>query len=369
MKRELGLLAVVCLGVSGCKLKLDAQLTGYKPGSSSVVLVHVKGQSNAYLTCSSSGLECGSTSLPGTGETDVEIDLGGANASKKPRVIYFQLQAGPRRAQATVSLEDGKLPPKIEVSSAGYLTCIARDCSGSVTIFPSGSLTVTAAAGTKVELGTETFTVDPSGSLTAPAQIAGLTPVKDVTLTKLCGKEASPLGSAPLALTFPDGVRAATDLSLTTETATSGVCSALSPIAQGAVRFPWEKPDLRALKRRAALYVTPSTCAAGGPADATVSEIAVVVVADHKERVDQCEYDLSESGSGKSRGSATGKITLNDLAARAYDRLTGKKLGEKLFAAPKECDPHFKISENGSIPDQTSYVSGEAVARWGATLR
>lgn len=86
-----------------------------------------------------------------------------------------------------------------------------------------------------------------------------------------------------------------------------------------------------------------------------------------RQRVDKCEYELSESG--QSRGSASGKLTMNDAAATAYDRLTGKKLGERVFAAAKACDAHFKIQENGSIPDQSTYASSEAIAKWGATLK
>ena len=74
--------------------------------------------------------------------------------------------------------------------------------------------------------------------------------------------------------------------------------------------------------------------------------------------------------SGASRGSSSGRITLYDETAIAYDRVTGKKLAERVFQAPKICDQSIKLtSATTPISDQQMHPLRATVATWAATVR
>ena len=89
---------------------------------------------------------------------------------------------------------------------------------------------------------------------------------------------------------------------------------------------------------------------------------SVIAVGDSKTRTGECTYRSATT-------TATGKMTMYDLHATAYDRVTGRKLGDRLFPAPKDCLDSFSAKVGTTIaPGSTSYVDKEAVAKWAATF-
>ena len=366
----------VLLALPGCsKGKLEAKVKGYAPGSKTTVVIHVKGDKGATVDCATGGLACQSVDLGAAGEGDVEID----EANVPPggsKVVFLHEKIGRREATTSIDLGNASgLPAAVDVNELGTITCVSRTCNGLFGIAPSGSLSLTAAAGTKVDVGSEHFTVPAGGQLTTSTNVTTTPAMKDVPLAKLCTGTtgtAVPLGSTKMTLTFADGASASTDVAMTTHMANMSLGPVLSDaVKKGPVAFPWEKPGTPPNRsKHTAIYVTVSGCeGAGGAADAKLGDVTVIAVSDTKPRTDTCTYALNEKTSGKSRGTSTGKITLNDEEATAFDRFTGKKLGTKLFAAPKTCDPDLKLdSAADTIKEQTSYASTTAIAAWAATL-
>jgi hypothetical protein len=90
--------------------------------------------------------------------------------------------------------------------------------------------------------------------------------------------------------------------------------------------------------------------------------VADLDVATSTERLGECSYKSKSS-------TATGKMTMNDLTATVYDRITGKKLGTKFFPAPKDCMDSFTARAGTTIaPDSRSWADKEGVAKWAATF-
>lgn len=365
-------LSCVTLGALGCsKAKLEATLKGYKPGSPNVVLVHVKGDKGASVECTEGGLPCPRVDLGALGEIDMEIDL--TSAGDKPKVAFLLSRLGRREAKATVNLDAGSgLAARVEVSSGGVVTCISRTCTGLLSLAPTASISLTVPPGTTAQIGTQQFKADAKGEIRTPLTLTTTPPLKDLPASKLCTHDAaSPVGRAKLTLTFADGATASADAALTTDMVSSGLGATLSAIKRGPVPFPWEKAGAAARPKRAAFSVDQSGCNAfGGPADATLADVAVLVVTEPKgERTDKCTYAITDP-SGASSGSSSGRITLYDETAIAYDRVTGKKLAERVFQAPKICDQSIKLtSATTPISDQQMHPLRATVATWAATVR
>jgi hypothetical protein len=94
----------------------------------------------------------------------------------------------------------------------------------------------------------------------------------------------------------------------------------------------------------------------------------VIALSDTKERVDECRHRLVGDKTGKTIDK-TGKITMRDAQVTAYDRITGKVLGTKLFQAPKTCGTNIRLySESAPIDDVTSTVEPEQIGVWAATF-
>ena len=362
-------IAFVAMGALGCsKSKLEATVKGYKPGSSSIVLVHVKGDKGATVDCTPAGLDCARTDLGAAGEADVEIDL--LLAGDKPKVVVLHSQIGRRQATATVDFAGSRLGVRFDFAG-GSIRCISPTCSGMVSLAPTASLSFTAAPGTTVDIGNEHFKTDAAGELHTPLALTTTPPLKDLQASRLCNHTASPVGKTKLTLTFADGSKGTGDLALTTEMVTSGLAPTLWAIKKGPVLFPWERAGATPRAKRAAFALDLNGCTAfGGPADATLADVVVLVVTAPKgQRADTCTYAITDS-SGASRGTSTGRITLFDETAIAYDRVSGKKLAERVFQAPKVCDPNIKLtSASTPIADQSMSPLAATVVAWAATVR
>ena len=62
-------------------------------------------------------------------------------------------------------------------------------------------------------------------------------------------------------------------------------------------------------------------------------------------------------------------MTMNDLTATVYDRITGKKRGTKFFPTPKDCMDRLTARAGTTIaPDSRSWADKEGVAKWAATF-
>ncbi|MDB4993101.1 MAG: hypothetical protein JWM74_533 [Myxococcaceae bacterium] len=352
------LLALTVVALPACKrkLKLEGKVTGFKPGSTDTLLLHVVSEKGVSVECESPGYSCKRTDVAFNGETDIEVETIGSGTEKK---IYLKGQIGPRISHVVID-PAASMPPAVRVGSTGYVDCVARECSGSLEIAPAGHLQLKAPAGTVVEVGTDKLTVGADGNLDRPVNITPA--IKDQLLTKLFGRDPVTFGSTTLSLTFPDKAKATTKFDLTTETAGARIDATLKDITKGPVLFPWEK-GTAARGKPSALYCFGSYCNAGGAADATLADLRVVVVTEAKPaRTSECSY-VSASGVN-----ATANLTMHDLLATAYERGTGKKLGSKLFVADKYCSANVTAKSADTLASQSSYPSFTAIAAWGATM-
>jgi hypothetical protein len=234
---------------------------------------------------------------------------------------------------------------------------------------------MTAPAGTLVEIGNDKLTVPASGSIEAPLNVALTPPLAKQPIDKVCigvvngSTPDAVLGSTTLTLTFPDKVKLSTKVDLTSVLAQRGLAAALKDAAKGAVVFPWEKAGAPVKGKKAAIYVENDQCYDAGQPGATIGDLDVVALAEDQTRVGECAYDLTGEKDNKGHGTASGKITMYDSHASAYDRVTGKKLGTKLFLAPKDCTKDIRLgSVTSTIADQTSYANEDQIAVWALTF-
>ncbi len=361
--------ASLALGATGCgKMKLSARATGYKQGASDTMLVHLVGEKGARVTCATGTIKCEPTEIPFSGEADMEVDLAGTSNEKGSRILFVNAKLGRREASVTLDLETA-LPPKLNVSSAGDISCIGRKCDGSIQIAESRFKAHLPPA-TTAQLGSVKLVANAAGDIDAPVNLGLRTPPKDLLLSKLCASTSTSFGSTDLTLTFPDGAKASSPVELTTERVWNEISARFS--TGGAALFPWEKPGASPVsKRRAAILYAPSRCVAGGAADATLGDVGVFVTTTPaaRTRADTCVYQLNLKASGASRGVATAKLTLHDEQATAYERVSGRKLGTRAFQAAHYCTSNVSLSSaNESMPDQDAYVDDKVVVAWAATL-
>jgi hypothetical protein len=347
---------LLVVAMSGCKrkLKLEGKVTGLKPGSTSTLLVHVVSERRASIECEPPGYSCPRTDIPFNGETDIEVATIGAATQKK---IFLKGVLGPKENRIVVD-PAASLPPAVLVAFNGLIECVARDCDGVLEIAPAGSLRLRAPAGTIVEVGSDKLTVGASGNIDSPVNITPA--VKDQLLSKLCTDKVT-FGSSTLSLTFPDKKKATTKFDLTTEHATPRIIKMLEGVSKGPVLFPWEK-GAAVRGKGGALYLPGSGCVPGGATDATLADVRVVVLSELRPpRTGECSY-TSDSGS-----KGTAKLLMHDKLVTVYDRGTGRKLGTKLFEAPKFCDPNV-TAKRGDLPDQDEFPSQPAIVTFGATF-
>ncbi len=366
-------LFLLVLANGGCKrqLKLEATLNGFKPGAPDTVLVHIKSERSAEITCDADlGANCMRATVPFNGEMDLEV----MTSSGKTKVVINGV-LGKKKNQVIVEL--GALPPTISVNSYGMISCMPRDCGGvGIDLFPKPELDFTAPAGTVVEFGSEKFTVGSDGRLSTPLKLDISPPLEKQPLSAICiglvsGSTKPPaLLSTTLTLTFPDGVKATSQVEITAESAQRHLSQALKEITNGPVLFPWEKPGATAAKgKKAGIYVDGDHCYDGGAAGAVLADLDVIALSEDKERVGECTYELSSVKTGENRGIASGKITMYDSHATVYDRFSGKKLATKAFLAPKNCTKDIRLSSiNSRIQDQTSYANEDQIAAWAAVF-
>ena len=105
-----------------------------------------------------------------------------------------------------------------------------------------------------------------------------------------------------------------------------------------------------------------SICHPGGPSDAKLEDLRVIVFTEEKgKHEDKCNYDFNDGTHG------TADITMHDQQATAYDRTTGTVMGTKVFEAKKSCDPSFTTKDK-NLEDQNAWPDAKAIAAWGATL-
>jgi len=358
---------VFCALLACKKASIEAKATGYKEGSNTVVIVHVKSSKNTRVSCGASGLECSAVDTNYAGEADLEVDLEGANAGKTQKLVALEAGAGKGKATLMLDLGASGLPPKLDVNSAGTIACVGRKCSGTLSFAPAGRLELEVETGTSVELGSETFTVK-DGKLDTPVHVATQPPLAELPVASLCATETKPLGSTTLTLTFPDKVKVSATVDLDTDRVLKPVIEALRAIEKGGVLFPWETGKANAPKKRGvAVYLSRVLCGTSGPSDATLADVSVVAVSTGQTREDTCAYQLTEQGSGTSRGTSTGKLTLYDENATAFNRGTGARLGTRLFKATKHCRSDMDLTST-TIPDQGSFVDRAAVAKWAGSL-
>lgn len=362
MRRTLLVIIALALTSVGCKLKVEATPVGFKEGSGDTVIVHVVTTSGADITCSTDW--CPKTKVPSSGEVDVEVTIPSSAEHKR---VFIQAKKGPRKGELLVDLETG-LPPKLAVTpSYGTISCEPRKCSGILKLVPSPELSVSADPGTVFAIGTDTITVPADGHVTAPFTLAYSPPLEKMPLAKVCvgsvpaGTASPALATATIRATFPDAATSTATAELDMLSLERDLARFLKDVTKGPVAFAWEKAGTPAKGKRTAVYVDGNDCYDAGAKDAVVADLDVVAVSESQKREGECTY-TSASGTLK------GKAVMYDENVTAYDRVTGKQVGTKLFVAPKECQATFYAKPGEKAPETISFVNKEAVAQWAATF-
>jgi hypothetical protein len=357
MRKEVAVAVALLVLLGGCKrkLKLEGKVTGFKPGTETL-MIHVVSEKGATVTCEPPGYACKTIDVGASGETDAELETSGQTTDKK---VYLRGRIGPAENQIVVD-PAASMPPTVKVSVNRYIECVARECSGSIDVAPAGHLTLKAPAGTLVNIGSDKLTVGANGNIDAPVN---LTPaLKDEPLSKVFAKDVVTFGSSTLTLTFPDKTTTSAKFDLTTEGAPAILAAIFKNVATGPALFPWEK-GAGAKGKPVALYSW-GRGYVGGAADATLAELHVIVLADdQQQRKAPCSYINKNTGQ-----KASANLTMHDLLATAHERTTGKKLGTKVFTASSLCDWEVTGKSGASLSDQDSYPDPVVVAHWGASL-
>lgn len=364
---------VLALTTTGCKLKLSAKVKGFKADSDDTVLVHVTSEEGADIFCE----WCGAiTKVPAGGETDIEVKIPYDAKTKK---LTIKGRKGSRKEGEVMVDFEKELPPKLSVNDYGGLSCEPRKCTGTINLVPDASFfMLDAVPGTQIEIGSDKFTV-PTGSdghITGPLKSIALNPpLQKWALMDVCtGKreDGRVIASAPVTVTFPDGVKVTTTASFKREIIQRDLTAKLGEVSKGPVLFPWEKAGTPATGKRAAVYLGGGVCFDAGHTGATIADLDVIATSQVQERVVECKDRLTGSTTGNTYN-VTFKLTMKDAQAAAYDRITGKVLGTKLFQAPRACaaDPKMFVSSDKTdvkADDKTTHANEEEIGKWAATF-
>jgi len=350
---------LVLVSLAGCKrtLKLEAKVTGFKPGTETLMM-HVVSEKGASLQCDPPGYGCKRTDVGASKEVDIELETQSGQNEKK---IYLKGQIGP--ATNTIIVDPAaSMPPTVKVSLNKYVECIAKDCSGTITVVPAGHISLRAPAGTAVEIGTSKLTVGANGGL--EANFDTVPALKDQPLSKLLNtKDPATFGSSAPTLTLPDKAKTSSKFDLTTEGAQNAIEALLKTSANGPVLFPWEKTPPAGKGRAVAMFCS-SFCTIGGDTSAPLADLRVVALGVEKgTRKSTCSYTNKVTGKP-----ATANLTSHDETVTAYDRATGKKLGVRAFAGSNTCSWEVTAKSGASLSDQDAYLDGSAVTAWAAAL-
>ncbi len=356
-----GVAALFAVSMTGCKLKLEGKVTGLKEGSSDTVIVHVVSEKDTDLMC----MYCKPqpVKVPASGEIDIEYDLTMASS----KTVLIAGKKGLKKGQLIIDVS-ANMPAKLTVDPAhGLISCQPRECSGGIDLVPSPKVFLKTEPGAVLQIGSDKLTAGADGAIMGPLNLAFAPPLEKQRLDKICvgsaPDQSSPtIVTTPMNLTFPDTSTSSTRAELQLDVVQKNLAKHLANVMKGPVLFAWEKPGQPARGKRAAVFVDGDDCYDAGAPDATVADLDVIAVADSKTRTGECSYKSASS-------TATGKITMYDLHATVYDRITGKKLGDKLFPAPKDCLDGFSAKVGTTIaPGTTSYVDKEGVAKWAASF-
>lgn len=354
--------AAVALASMGCKIKVEAKPVGFKEGSGDTIVVHVVTERGAEISCSTDW--CPKQKVPDSGEVDVDVTIPPGTETKR---VFIQAKKGPRKGELVLDLATG-LPPKLAVvPSYATVSCEPRKCSGLIKLVPAPAISISADPGTVFEIGADKVTVPAGGYVSAPFNLAYSPPLEKLPLSKICvglvsgATTSTPLTTTTITATFPDKVKSTAKADFDMASVERDLSQFLKDVTKGPLAFSWEKAGAPARGKRSAVYVDGSHCYDAGANDAVVGDLDVVAVSESQERIGECTYTSPSS-------TLKGKITMHDENATVYDRITGKKLGSKLFAAPKECQSGFYAKPGEKAPDSLSFASKEAISRWAATF-
>jgi hypothetical protein len=351
---------VVAMAVTtmGCKLKVEASMKGFEVDTIKPI-IHVVTDPGATIDCELPG--CYGT-VPPSGQLD--LTLSAPEAGKE--IVVVKAKKGFKKGQVTVDLSGKTLPPKLALDDDGSFICRSRNCSGTITLAPSASVAGTSEPGTIFKIGNDTLTAGADGKVAGPLSLTLTPPLAQQPLSKICVgftrySTKNVMTTVPMTVTFPDKQSSSVTSPIDVDLVEKNLAKFLAGVTNGPVLFPWEKPGTPAKGKRAAAFVYENDCYDAGAADATVGDLDVVAVAENSKRVGDCTYHSKDD-------TKTGKTTMYDLNATVYDRITGKKLATKTFAAPKECLVSFTAKKGSSAPEASSVADREGVAKWAATF-
>jgi hypothetical protein len=353
--------ALFCLSLVGCKLEIEASVTGPVPGSPDKVRVKVSGTGGAELSCSDNA--CESKKLPTYGQDTIDVTV----PPGPKKTVEIKVKKGLRKGSVTIDLAAGGAGSSLALKD-GNLSCLPIGCKGRIDIAPGARISLEAPAGTTIDVGGEKLTVPASGTLTSPLKLAASPAIQTMTLDKICtgltsSNKGTVLASPTITVTLPGKPPMSLKADLDLPLAEQGLSLALADVKKGPVTFPWEKPGEAAKGKRAAVYTSGRVCHDAGAGGATVADLDVIAIAETSSREDECRYILTNGET------ASGPITLYDQKATVYDRVSGRTLGTKTFQAPKKCSDETSVRGSSRyVTRQTSFVSDNDIATWAATF-
>lgn len=349
--------AAIAITTIGCKLKVEGSMKGFEEGTIKPI-VHVVSEPGADVTCDQPG--CFSTKVPPSGEVDLTFSAPGATS------VVVKGKKGFKKGQVVVDITGKDLPPRLTVDDRGSFSCSPGSCSGTIALAPSSSVTATTDPATVFKIGADTVTAGADGKIAAPLSLTLSPPLPQQPLSKICVgfkrlDAKNVITSVPITVTFPNKGTSTVKADLDIDVVEKNLAKHLAGVEKGPVLFPWEKPGTPARGKRAAAFIYEDDCYDAGAPDATVADLDVVAVAVNSKRAGECTYHSKDD-------TKVGKATMYDLDATVYDRITGKKLATRAFAAPKECLSSFTAKKGSAAPEAVSSVDREAVAKWAATF-
>ena len=356
-RRSVVVIALLASSTMGCKLKLEAKVTGPAPGAPDKVKVHVEAD-GAEVSCSNDA--CTPTKVYYSQDIDVKIP------TSEPKTVTLTAKKGLRRGTVTLDLGAGGAGSKLEYAR-GQLTCLPVGCKGRIDVSPSAKISFEAPPGTTIEVGGEKLTVPASGTLNSPLKLVISPPIDKQPLDKVCtGTNASGtiFTSTTVAVTMPGKSPMTTKVDIDGALVEQGLSIALAEVKKGAVVFPWEKPGQAATGKRAAVYTDGGYCYDAGTPGATVADLDIIAVGNVETRDDKCTYTLTNGA-----GNAEAPVTLYDIRATAYDRVSGRTLSTKLFNAPKNCTESISVRAGSSASARQSFSADkDVIGKWAATF-
>jgi hypothetical protein len=338
--------------IVGCAPKIEAEVTDVNTtGVYPEIKIHVKTNGEAYLRCDAAGNTCDPDAVPKLGQADITIKIEPLKGT--PDKIVIDAYRSPSRSgsHGTATIDFSKKPVLLR-SGGSSVKCLGRKCDVFVLWGPTESANADIEPGAVVEIAGTKLNEFMPGTARSELKSGFLgKPFADLPLTQtMLGDDNAERGKVPLTITFKDGTKLSTQLSLTAGEAKSSVRIAMRDVLKGPVLFAGEtsgKPTGHAA------YMLEAEKIVGSPH--TLHDVDYVAVyADATIRTSSCAY---QSG-------AKATLNMHDVDAKLYERRTGHVGATKHFEAPHTCDTDVYHRADQAMPAQDTHVPAATIEAW-----